>query len=275
MQSGTNGSVFGVTVQDLTNPLYTFSAVPAAGTVAGLVTITTTGIPILVPIAPPPGAVLPPIVPVLLTLVPLAPTAPLAGGITPATPLADVVASINALSDPVAVVNAVAQLAPASSDLATPLVTFQGTQQFQNLLLERLDNILCGEANQPTAKDPTACEGNDPHGRLWIKAFGYAGDQGAQQAFAGYTSSIVGTMIGYDVTLDPKTRVGFGLGYASSIINAKGSGTVRISTPTTRRPISVMNGPWYINGALSFGWNDYLESRDVSFPGLSRSAQAN
>ena len=59
-QSGTNGSVITVTVQNPTNPLYTFSAVPAAGTTAGLVTIQTTGIPLLVPIAPPPGVVLHP-----------------------------------------------------------------------------------------------------------------------------------------------------------------------------------------------------------------------
>ncbi len=51
VQSGTNGSVVGVTVQDPTNPLDTFTAVPAAG-ITGLVTITTTGIPIFVPVAP-------------------------------------------------------------------------------------------------------------------------------------------------------------------------------------------------------------------------------
>ncbi len=55
VQSGTNGSVVSVTVQDPTNPLYTFSAVPAAGTIAGLVTIQTTGIPLLIPILPRPG----------------------------------------------------------------------------------------------------------------------------------------------------------------------------------------------------------------------------
>ena len=52
--SGTNGSVVTV-VNDPTNPLYTFSAVPLAGTVAGQVVIQTTGIPLTVPVAPPPG----------------------------------------------------------------------------------------------------------------------------------------------------------------------------------------------------------------------------
>jgi hypothetical protein len=52
VQSGTDGTVLAVTIQDPTNPLYTFRAIPAAGTIAGLVTIETTGIPLLVPVAP-------------------------------------------------------------------------------------------------------------------------------------------------------------------------------------------------------------------------------
>jgi hypothetical protein len=57
--SGTNGSVVTV-VNDPTNPLYTFSAVPLAGTVAGQVVIQTTGIPLTVVVTPPAGVVLPP-----------------------------------------------------------------------------------------------------------------------------------------------------------------------------------------------------------------------
>jgi hypothetical protein len=53
--SGTNGSVVTV-VNDPTNPLFTFSAVPVAGTVAGQVIIATTGIPLTVPVTPPPGS---------------------------------------------------------------------------------------------------------------------------------------------------------------------------------------------------------------------------
>lgn len=255
---------------------------PAAGTVAGLVTITTTSIPLLVPITPPVGIVTPPmvpvaapIVPVLLALVPLAPTpgVPLAP-ISSTTPLVDVVAPINALSDPVAVVNAVAQLSPASSDLVSPLVTFHITQQFQDLLLSRLDNVLCGEASR-SAADPSTCKGDDWRGGVWIKEFGYAANQGAQQAFAGYTSSIIGTMVGYDVPLSPQTRVGLALGYAASTIKAKAfDNRTDINTYQVAAYAGHEQGPWYINGNLSFGYNDYLENRNVSFPGLSCFAQA-
>ena len=155
-QSGTDGSVLKITIQDPTNPL--FVAVPAAGTVAGLVAIQTTGIPLLVPLAPPPGVILPPIAPIAVPLVP----------VLIAVGPADVLAPIGALSDPAVVVNAIAQLAPASSDLVAPLVTFQATQQFQNLLMSRLDTPLCGDVSQPV-QEAKACNGVSQHGGIWIK----------------------------------------------------------------------------------------------------------
>ena len=92
VQSGTNGTVV-VVVNDPTNPLYTFSAVPAAGTVAGEVSIVTTGIPLLVPVAPPAGS--PPVVITPPTLPPIV-VAPLPPAVVlpPVTPIAAPVVSI-------------------------------------------------------------------------------------------------------------------------------------------------------------------------------------
>ncbi|MBE3143379.1 MAG: hypothetical protein IMZ61_05570, partial [Planctomycetes bacterium] len=69
--SGTDGSVVTVTVQDPTNPLYKFSADPLTGTTVGKVTIKTDTIPMMVPIAPPPGVVLPPVAPIAAPVVPV------------------------------------------------------------------------------------------------------------------------------------------------------------------------------------------------------------
>lgn len=266
IQSGTNGSIVNITVQDPTNPLYTFSAVPASGTIAGLVTIQTTGIPLLVPLTPPPGVVLPPTVPVAVPLVPVLVT------LGPSVP--DIVGSINALTDPTAVVNAVAQLAPASSDLATPLVTFQGTQQFQNLLMRHLDTVLCGDTTRPR-EDPAACKGTDQKAGFWIKAFGLAADQGStQQGYQGYTASVVGTAIGYDVPIGPNTRVGAALGFANNTITAKGfDNNTNFNTYDLTAYIGHQQGQWYIDGDLSFEENEYNTTRNVSFPGVNRSAQ--
>jgi uncharacterized protein with beta-barrel porin domain len=273
LQSGTNGSVVTVTIQDPTNPLYVFVPVPAAGTIAGLVTIKATSTPFLVPLTPPVGVVLPPTLPVAVAIVPvLVALAP--GPNAPATPVVDVLGAINTLSDPVAVVSAVAQLAPASSDLAAPLVTFQTTRQFQNLVLSHLDNIVCGDVNL-TKEDPSVCKGNDQRSGMWIKAFGYAGDQGAQGAFTGYSSSIVGTMIGYDAPIAPGTRAGLALGYARSMIDASGSASsTDFDSYNVTAYIGHEQGPWYIDGDLSYGWNDYSGTRNVRFAGFGRTAQA-
>ena len=110
--SGTNGSVVTV-VNDPTNPLYTFSAVPVAGTVAGQVVIQTTGIPLTVAVTPPGGTTLPPTQVIAAPVVPAVLAA--AGASTRASDLiATVLPAINTISDATTVVNAVAQLAPSN-----------------------------------------------------------------------------------------------------------------------------------------------------------------
>ena len=286
-QVGTSGSVL-VIVKDPSNPLFTFSAVPPAGTVNGLVAITTTGIPLTVPIAPPPGVTLPPttplaapVVPALLAVVPLAAVAP-ATAVTPLADLATVLAGINALSNPVVVVNALAQLAPSTPDLAAPLVTFQGTQQFQNGWLSRMDDVMCGQVSQRRPdEDTSSCQKNEPHSGWWAKAFGYFGDQGAEGPFPGYDSRILGTMIAYDAPIlrdEPdglETRAGLGIGYARSTIDGKTFDTnTDFNTYRATAYIDHEHGPWFVQGDVSFGWNDYSGARNISFPGLSRTANA-
>jgi uncharacterized protein with beta-barrel porin domain len=298
VQSGTNGSVISVTVRDPTNPLYTFSAVPAAGTIAGLVTIQTTGIPLLIPIVPPPGA--PPVViptpggpPVVINppaaqLAPLPPTLPIAAAVVPAvlgTPLTpdlttNVLAPIDALTDPAAVVAAVTQLAPSAPDLAAPLVTFQLTQQFRDMLADRLYDQMCGpEVRQMDGLDRqgdppnTICLEPKSRAGLWMKAFGEVSSQDSRGSFVGYTASIYGTMIGYDLPLGPDTRAGLALGVGRGTINGN-----TYSADTTFNAYNAMAyigheiGPWYVNGAVSAGLADYSESRSIAFPGLDRRA---
>jgi outer membrane autotransporter protein len=277
VQSGTDGSVLHITVQDPTNPLYTFSAVPPAGTVAGLVAITTTGIPLIVPVAPPPGIVLPPTGPIAAPLVPV-----LIAAVTPPNPpgdLVQVLTAVNAIADSVTVVNAIAQLAPSTPDLVAPLVTFQGSRQFQNLWTSHLDDIMCSQASQPqdpsqVPQDATKCSGADPRGGAWVKGFGYFGDQGSQGPYPGYTSNIYGTMIGYDIPIDPATRVGLGLGYARSTIDGKlFSANTNFNTYQVTAYATHERGPWFVNGDVSFGWSDYNGTRNIMFPGVNLTAK--
>jgi len=303
-QSGTNGTIVTATIQNPTKPLYAFSQVPLTGTPAGLVTIQATRIPLLVPIVitptptPPvpvptptptaPVVVVPPVVapvvpptepiaaPVVLPLVNVLPT------VTPTSTLIPVVAAIDSLTTPAAVINAVAQLAPSAPDLAAPLVTFQGTREFQNLWLSRMDDVMCGQISQPV--DPAAppdqtmprCRENDLRGGWWAKGFGYFGSQDAVNAFLGYTAGIYGTMIGYDAPVNPETRAGVGFGYARSQIDGRTfTANTDSNTYQATAYITHEHGPWYVQGDFSFGWNDYFGSRNISLPGFTVTPTAN
>ena len=318
--SGTNGSVVTV-VNDPTNPLFTFSAVPVAGTVAGQVIITTTGIPLLAAVAPPagsppvvitppgaapivvaplPAGVAPPVVapvaaPVVPVIVAAAATAPATSDL-----VTTVVPAINAVSTNApstvaavaAVVSAVAQIAPSYSALAAPLVTFQGTRAFHDLLSSHLDESLCaggsqaddqrrpdGQRGSDNQRRPgggsSTCPQNDNYSGLWVKGFGYFGNQGAQGAFLGYDSKILGVMAGYDTNLNSDTRAGLGAGYARSTIHGHTfNSDTDFNSYQAIAYISHETGTWIADGDVSYGWNKYSGIRRISFTGLNREADA-
>ena len=273
VQSGTDGTVLAVTIQDPTNPLYTFRAVPAAGTIAGLVTIETTGIPLTVPIAPPAGVILPPSQPIAAAVVPIL------LAVTPTPDIISVLAPINALSDPAAVVNAVTQLAPSPSDLAAPLVTFHGNRQFQNLWMARLDCGALGrrdERGDPQRNAETDdCSHSDQRIGWWMNGFGYFAQQDNQQAFAGYKAKTGGGMAGYDAPIGPDTHMGFGLGYARTDVRARGSeGRTDLDSYQVTAYLGHEPGIWFVNAALSYAYNEYSGSRRIVFTGVDREARA-
>jgi uncharacterized protein with beta-barrel porin domain len=297
LQSGTNGTVVTPTIVSPTNPLYAFSAVPPAGTIAGLVTIQETRAPVLVPIVVTP-VVIPPVVigpvvvpPVVTPVVP--PTQPIAAPVViplvtvlptvaPTSTIIPVVAAINALTTPAAVINAVAQLAPSAPDVAAGLVTFEGTRELQNLWLSRLDDVTCGQISQP--RDPAAppdqwistCPDNSLRSGWWAKGFGYFGSQDARSGFLGYNAGIYGTMLGYDIPVAPDTRVGFGFGYARGQIDGKTfTASTASNTYQATTYIAHEHGPWYFQGDVSFGWNDYSGTRNIVFPGIVLAPNAN
>jgi uncharacterized protein with beta-barrel porin domain len=332
--SGTNGSVVTV-VNDPTNPLYTFSAVPLAGTVAGQVVIRTTGIPLTVPVAPPAGVVLPPaqvvaapIVPALLAAAaaapvvvvtpepvtppvaaaPVVPVAPVAAPPVVAAPVAPVAAApvvaapaaaappsdlvatvlpaINAISDAPTVVNAIAQLAPSNSALAASQVTFEGARAFQGLLSSHLSEGLCGGGSQSAdrrrnddlrkPRDQSAgCPENNGYQGLWVKGFGYFGDQGAEGAFSGYGATVLGAMVGYDAPVAVNTRAGLGIGYAHSKIDGKAlSNSTAFNTYHATAYIAYEDGSWFADGNVSYGRNSYSGRRQIAFSGINRTALA-
>ena len=268
LQSGTNGSVVTVTVQSPTNPLYSFSAVPAAGTIAGLVTIRADTIPLLAPLIPPPGTVLPPgtavagaIVPVLLST-------------APGQDLTEVLAAINSLSDSTAVLNAVAQLAPSTPDLQAPLLAFQGSRQFQRQLSSRFDDV-DGDQAGPTVRTTSTCVLDDLDHAWWAKGFGYFGDQGVRSGFEAYDSRILGTMVGHEKRIDHDTRAGLAVGFANSKVNGTSFATDgELDTLTATAYAGRQHDRWFTHGDVSIGINDFDGRRDIAIAGLRRTALA-
>jgi outer membrane autotransporter protein len=282
--SGTNGSVVTV-VNDPTNPLFTFSAVPLAGTVAGQVVIQTTGIPLTAVVTPPAGVVPPPVQPIAAPIVPAVLAA--AGASAPTSDLlVNVLPAINAISNAATVINAVAELAPSNSALGASQVTFEGARAFQNLLSSHLNEGVCGQGSQtddrrrPDDKrkpngENSACPQNNAYSGLWAKGFGYFGNQGSQGAFSGYDSTVLGAMAGYDVAFSDDTRIGVGLGYARSKIDGKVfSNTTGFNTYQATAYIAHEDGTWFADGDVSYGRNGYAGVRQIVFTGINRTAFA-
>lgn len=270
-QSGTSGSV--VTVQDPTNPLYKFAPFPLAGTALGLVEIIAVSTPLQAPLTPTPGNPIPPTQPIAAPLVPILVNLPPTPGVT------SVITAINSLTTAPAVDNAIAQLAPSTAAMAAPLVAFQGSREFQNLIAARLQNTVCSDINnrQATLDAAAACQGVEPKAGWWLKGFGYEGDQSAQHGYSAYQSTIVGTMVGFDTPIDANTRVGIGLGYAHTGISQK-SGIASSTDSSTYQATAYVGhdiGPWFMDADLAFGWNDYTGRRQISLPGVSLSPHAN
>jgi outer membrane autotransporter protein len=243
----TSGTEFPDTVTP-NNPLYDFSIVT---TTAGDATIRTDGIPMQE--SPDP------LVPVLID-------------IPPTDDLNEVLIPINALTDADAVIDAVAQLAPSTPALAAPLVTFRGTRLFQNLWLSRLD--MCSQVSTPD-EEKANCRDSEPRNGWWLKGFGYYGEQDARGNSTGYDSRILGTMIAYDEPIGLDTRAGLGFGYARSKIDGKTfDADTDFDTYQAMAFIGHESGSWFINGSVSFGWNEYSSSRHIVFPGVDRTADA-
>jgi outer membrane autotransporter protein len=202
----------------------------------------------------------------------------------------NVLPALNAISDPAVIVNAVSQLAPSNSALAAPQVTFDSARAFQTLVSSQLVEGLCGPESQTEDRrraDAQSGSGDQPkrndensgcnnqYSGLWLKGFGYFGDQRAQGAFSGYDSTILGAMLGYDVAVSDDTRAGAGIGFAHSKINGKVfSNATAFTSYQATAYIAHDDGTWFAGGDVSYGRNNYSGSRKIAFTTINRTALA-
>jgi outer membrane autotransporter protein len=273
--SGTSGSTVTATAN---TTRYLFTAAP---TTNGLVRITTTQIPLAVVVTPvltpAPGAppVINPVVPVVVA--PVIDTLPLTPVTTP------LVVAITLLPTAPAVANALAQLGPGTATFASPQVAYRVTQRFQETLESHLENAqqVCSQPYQSADRErrgydeTSACQPVDMKSHWWVTALGYFGEQRTEKGFEGYDSHILGAMLGYDTPINDTTRVGGGVRYGRSLIEAKNSDSEnRINSYQAIAYIGYAPGQWFANASLVYGRDDYLGSRHVVFPGINATATA-
>jgi outer membrane autotransporter protein len=198
-------------------------------------------------------------------------------------------AAIAVLPTAAAVADALAQLGPGAASLAAPQLSYQVTQQFQDLWANHLEaQEACSQDSQPNdpnrrrLADSSICQSDDQHPHLWVTGFGYSGSpvnvisQGSVDGFAGYDSRIAGGMLVYDAPLNRSVHVGVGVRYAQTLIdgsafNARGGGASHDTTSSYQvmAYVGFAPGPWYVNGALTYGLDAYSSDRLVRFPGVS------
>ena len=191
--------------------------------------------------------------------------------VPPTTLLGDVVIQVTGTGTalPAAIVS---QIEPSTPSLATPEVTFQRTRQFHSLWQSRLN--ICRGDNRYHELNPDACHRDtDPRSGWWAQGFGRVGEQDARSDTAGYDSTIIGGMVGYDVPLNPDTRAGLGVGYARSSIEGK-----TFDTDTDIDSFQAMayagheRGPWFVHGSATFSWNEYDGRRHIVAPPVDTTA---
>ena len=190
--------------------------------------------------------------------------------------------AVVALGNATAINNALAQLSPSSTNLAAPWVAGQTTRLFEDIWMARADEIqdVCCDAtcepNKPNvANTAHKCKGDEQRGSWWAKGFGNVGEQDTVNNLNGFDSKTYGAVLAYDKPLNHQTRLGFGAGYANSTIDENNSASrTKIDSFQVMGYLHYAPGPWFVQGGLTAGVDRYDGSRQIIFPGVNRTANA-
>lgn len=258
--AGTAGAVVSVINN---NPRYTFTGVT---TTTGDVNIRLAVAPLATLVSSPGAAALAPILDV---------------NAAPGSDLAAVQNAIAVLPNAAALNNALMQLAPGTANLAAPLVAGQSARLFEGMWASRMEEIqgLCCDVCEPgrPAVPASTVKCKDPQQRSnwWAKALDNKGRQGNTDNMNGYQTNTAGLMLAYDVPVGSQTRAGGGVGIANTRIDGNNaSGNSKIDSYQATAYISHAPGPWYVQGALIAGVDNYKGTRSIVFSGVNRNAAA-
>lgn len=233
--SGTDGSVVNVTSNTAN---YAFSANP---TTNGLVRITVTQIPLIVV----PPDVLPPAIIPAIDLLP-----------------------------PEEIPGAIAQLAPGTTSLNSPLEGFRAAQRFATGLLAQLD---CDEewSDERRIARREDCRTDDMRTRLWATAAGFFGDQDNLGTLEGYDFDTYGGVVALDFPLGDRMHTGLAVTYMSTSLDANiYDNQSDIESYLATAFLGYAPGNWFLRGSVTYGIDDYSDTRHILFPGVDLTARA-
>ncbi len=240
--------------------------------------------------------------------IPILPFVPGVGGVgtellaiatnNPGSDIASVMTAITALPSTSAMASALLQFNPIV-DGSTPWVSFEASQQFQNLWSKHMENGRCiygaecdddcYNGKKLTDEEEVRCEKIEKAGcdssvncddvknrfEIWADGFGYRGSRQGSGGINGYSANIWGGMLGFQAPLDQMWSIGIGGGYAHSHVHRKKHrGKSTIQTYDATGYLSYDATHWYFDGVFSFDYHRYHDTREILFPGVDRTASA-
>ncbi len=147
-------------------------------------------------------------------------------------------------------------------------ITLSGTQQYVRTIQQRMHSLRASLKIVATEIRP----GNG----VWVQGFGQWGDQEGEDGFTGYDYDLYGWTFGLDRFLKDHALLGFSMGISSADIDFdKNLGEGDIEAFMMSLYGSWFTERYYLDASLSFGNQDYGNTRNITIGGIDRTYTSN
>lgn len=178
--------------------------------------------------------------------------------------------TLDSMSTATEVSNALNALVP-NLDNSIPQVSQSTLGNFLNTVMSRLGNLMLISGDNAGIST-----GNPPMNKnIWAQGFGSYLEQNPRGASNGYKATIWGTVVGVDKLIHDILRLGLSFGYAKDNISSKdNSAHTDVDSYQGTLYGSLLKENNYLNGALSFAYNQYDGARHIAFSDINRVANS-
>ena len=146
--------------------------------------------------------------------------------------------------------------------------------QFNQAVVSRISQVLAGRSGFSGVSGNSTADGTAGE-NVWGQGFAAFLRQDPRGTSRGYTANVRGGSFGYDRFVFDHLLLGFGGGYAKTGISTNDAGT-RTDVESYQGNLygSLARDAYYIDGILSFAYNQYDASRHIAFGTIDRVAKA-